>query len=138
MSRTLHQYFDARRASVALARQFVVSTLSLWGINGEPAEDIRLCTSELVSNALTHGTRAGHGILIRLSADDDYLRLEVHDSRDAAEHRPHVCHAGDTDTGGRGMSIVEALADDWGVEDRDPSGKIVWSRFKTVTAAQSA
>lgn len=138
MSRTLHQYFDARRVSVGLARQFVISTLSLWGINGEPAEDIRLCASELVSNALTHGTRAGHGIIVRLSADDDYLRLEVHDSRDAAEHRPRVCHADDTDTGGRGMTIVETLADGWGIEDRAPLGKIVWSRFKTVTEVQPA
>ncbi|MGQ4516613.1 ATP-binding protein [Streptomyces sp. DW26H14] len=137
MPRTQHQYFDARRTSVALARQFVISTLSLWGINGEPAEDVRLCASELVSNALAHGTCAGHGFLVRLSSDGDYLRLEVHDSRDAAERRPRVCHAADTDTGGRGMTIVEALADDWGVDDRDPFGKIVWSRFKAVTEVQS-
>lgn len=134
---TLHKYFAAQRPSVGLARQFVLTTLSSWGITGDPAEDIRLCASELVSNALVHGTRRGHGFLVRLTAEVDCVRLEVHDSRDPAPARhPRVRHAADTDTTGRGLRIVDSLADGWGVEDRDPYGKIVWSRFKAVPEPQ--
>ncbi|MFE4796367.1 ATP-binding protein [Streptomyces sp. NPDC056708] len=137
MTNTLHKYFDAKPPSVGLARQFVITTLTSWGIVGDPAEDIRLCASELVSNALAHGTRRGHGFLVRLSADEDFVRLEIHDSRNAtAERHPRVRYVSDTDTAGRGLCIVEALADGWGIDDRDPYGKVVWSRFKAVPEIQ--
>ncbi|SOE11625.1 Histidine kinase-like ATPase domain-containing protein [Streptomyces sp. 2323.1] len=92
-----------------------------------------LCVSELASNALLHGTKRGHGFLVRLHADDDFVRLEVHDSRDhhdGREPQPAVQHPADTDTTGRGLLIVDMLADCWGVETREPLGKVVWSRFK--------
>ncbi|MEU8700495.1 ATP-binding protein [Streptomyces sp. NPDC048680] len=131
MTKALHKYFDARRRSVGQARRFVLATLASWDVTGEPAEDIRLCVSELATNALGHGTRRGHGFLVRLCADENGVRLEVHDSRDASsESLPWVRRASDTDTSGRGLCIVGALADAWGVEDRDPYGKVVWSRFR--------
>ncbi|MEV7915418.1 ATP-binding protein [Streptomyces griseus] len=127
------RYFDAKRQSIGLARQFVVTTLTSWGISGEPAEDIRLCASELASNALTHGTRPGHGFLVRLSAFDCRVSLEVHDSRDiTAEHYPQVRLAAGTHVSGRGLRIVDSLADDWGIERREPFGKVVWSHFKAA------
>ncbi|MGW6506155.1 ATP-binding protein [Streptomyces niveus] len=139
MTNTLHRYFDAKRSSVGQARRFVITALASWGITGDPAEDIRLCVSELVSNALTHGTRFGHGFLVRLRVDEDSVRLEVHDSRDCApESHPRVRHPADEDTAGRGLLIVEALADDWGVEDRAPYGKVAWSRFKAIPEIQPA
>ncbi|ROQ68238.1 anti-sigma regulatory factor (Ser/Thr protein kinase) [Streptomyces sp. 840.1] len=139
MTNALHNYFEARRSSVCLARRFVLTTLASWGISGESAEDIRLCVSELVTNALVHGTRRGHGFLVRLCADGDGVRLEVHDSRDAGPGSlPCVHTASDTDITGRGLWIVRSLADDWGVENRAPYGKVVWSRFKAVPEMQPA
>ncbi|TFI22244.1 ATP-binding protein [Streptomyces sp. 4R-3d] len=120
------QFFAATPASVGAARDFALAALSSWGLSAR-TEDIRLCVSELASNALTHGTDPGHGFLIRIEADDDFVRLEVHDSRG---RRPAIRHPADTETSGRGLLLVEALSDDWGVEDRRPFGKIVWSRFK--------
>ncbi|MEV8395815.1 MULTISPECIES: ATP-binding protein, partial [unclassified Streptomyces] len=76
---------------------------------------------------LLHGTDPGRGFLVRLDADDEVVRLEVHDSR---RQHPHPRRPGDTDTAGRGLLLVTALADGWGVEDRTPFGKIVWSCFK--------
>lgn len=120
------QFFSATPASVGQARDFALTTLSSWGLSAR-AEDIRLCVSELASNALAHGTAPGHGFLVKIEADDDFVHLEVHDSRD---RRPEVRHPQETDTSGRGLLIVEELSDGWGVEDRRPFGKVIWSRFK--------
>lgn len=126
------KFFDPKPESVGLARNFAVATLLAWGLEA-PADDVRLCVSELASNALLHGTERGHGFLVRMDADDDFVRLEVHDSRGrhgGRASRPVVGHPADTDIAGRGLMIVDTLADGWGVEDREPLGKIVWSRFK--------
>ncbi|MCZ4102553.1 ATP-binding protein [Streptomyces sp. H39-C1] len=121
------QFFAATPASVGLARQFAMTTLASWGLPAR-AEEIRLCVSELASNALTHGTTPGHGFLVTLAAEEDFVRLEVHDTQSP---RPEVQHPSSTDTSGRGLLIVEALSDGWGVQDRQPLGKVVWSCFKS-------
>ncbi|MFJ8073833.1 ATP-binding protein [Streptomyces sp. NPDC096176] len=124
------KFFDPRPESVGLARDFAVTTLTSWGLHA-PAEDIRLCVSELASNALTHGSEPGHGFLVRLDAEGDFVRLEVHDSRPRHRRQPAIAHPAETDTAGRGLQIVAELADSWGVEERKPRGKIVWTLFKT-------
>jgi anti-sigma regulatory factor (Ser/Thr protein kinase) len=134
MRDTTQRFFDAKPESVALARDFATRALAAWGLSAT-AEDVRLCVSELASNSLVHGTRPGHGFLVRLGVDDDFVRLEVHDSR---HQRPQLRHPADTDTSGRGLLIVAELADGWGVEDRKPFGKVVWSRFKAAPADRQA
>ncbi|MBT2449406.1 ATP-binding protein [Streptomyces sp. ISL-43] len=124
------KFFDPRPESVGLARDFAITTLTSWGLHS-PAEDIRLCVSELASNALIHGSDYDHGFLVKLNADDDSVRLEVHDSRPRHRREPEITQAVETDIAGRGLQIVAVLADGWGVEDRRPSGKIVWMLFKT-------
>ncbi|MFF4647738.1 ATP-binding protein [Streptomyces sp. NPDC001389] len=123
------KFFDPRPESVGLAREFAVTTLSSWGLH-RSTEDIRLCVSELASNALVHGSDPEHGFLVRLDAEEDFVRLEVHDSLSRHRLEPEIAQAGETDTAGRGLQISAVLADSWGVEDRRPSGKIVWTRFK--------
>ncbi len=133
------KYFDAKPESVGLAREFTTAALTAWGLDG-PADNIRLCVSELASNALVHGTEPGHGFVVKLTGDDGFVRLEVHDSRNPRRdgHRPHVRHPDLADTSGRGLLIVEMLADAWGVESRQPFGKIVWSRFKAAAIREAA
>ncbi|MGV9657263.1 ATP-binding protein [Streptomyces koyangensis] len=131
MTNELRKYFDAERRAVGRARECVIASLLAWGITGEPAEDVRLCVSELATNALAHGTRRGHGFLVCLYADGKSVHLEVHDSRDlASDRRPGLREATPTDTAGRGLSLVDTLADAWGVHERMPYGKVVWSRFE--------
>lgn len=55
------------------------------------------------------------------------LRVELHDSGDG-EVRPAGGLPGADDEGGRGLLLVAALADAWGVGERNP-GKIVWCEF---------
>ncbi|AXQ55935.1 MULTISPECIES: ATP-binding protein [Streptomyces] len=131
MTNELRKYFDAERRAVGRARECVIASLLAWGVTGEPAEDIRLCVSELATNALAHGTRRGHGFLVCLYAEGKSVHLEVHDSRDlASDRRPRLREAALTDTAGRGLSLVDTLADAWGVHKRLPYGKVVWSRFE--------
>ncbi|GAA1158710.1 ATP-binding protein [Streptomyces hebeiensis] len=128
MTESVQRFFEAHPESVRQAREFASTSLAGWGL-ADRIDDIRLCVSELATNALVHGTVPDHGFLVRLDADDDVVRLEVHDSR---RRSPETRQAADTDLSGRGLVLVAALADGWGVRDRTPLGKIVWSCFKTA------
>ncbi|MBZ6132867.1 ATP-binding protein [Streptomyces olivaceus] len=127
MPESLQQYFDARHQSVRKAREFATRALDGWGLTSR-TEDIRLCVSELATNAVLHGATRGHGFVVRLDIDDNCVRLEVHDSR---RQQPVVREPAATDISGRGLTLVAALSDEWGVRDRTPLGKIIWSCFKT-------
>ncbi|MEU2560008.1 ATP-binding protein [Streptomyces longispororuber] len=80
MRETTKRFFVARPESIRQARAFTTEVLTGWGLL-DRAEDIRLCVSELATNALLHGTVRGHGFLVKLDMDEDVVRLEVHDSR---------------------------------------------------------
>jgi hypothetical protein len=60
--------------------------------------------------------------------------VEVHDNR---RQHPAARQAADTDLSGRGLKLVSVLADGWGVQDRTPFGKIVWSCFKATGGTTS-
>jgi anti-sigma regulatory factor (Ser/Thr protein kinase) len=128
VTKSRQRFFKAWPESVSQARYFASEALADWGLPGR-VEDIRLCVSELATNALVHGTVPGHGFLVRLEADEEVVRLEVHDTR---RRHPEARQAVDTDTSGRGLILVNALADSWGVENRTPLGKVVWSSFKAT------
>ncbi|MEU9778294.1 ATP-binding protein [Streptomyces sp. NPDC047968] len=128
MAKTTQRFFEARPDSVGQARTFATEALADWGLP-DRAEEIRLCVSELATNALVHGTAPGHGFLVKLDADEEAVRVEVHDSR---RQHPQARQAAGTDTSGRGLVLVNAFADDWGVQTRSPFGKIVWSCFKAA------
>jgi serine/threonine-protein kinase RsbW len=117
--------------SVPAARDFVRKALAEWRVREqERVEDILLCVSELTTNALVHGVPPGRGFLLHVSLHvDGLLHVEVHDSGDG---EPRVRQAWDTSEreNGRGLCLVEALADKWGVGERVP-GKIVWCEFDT-------
>jgi anti-sigma regulatory factor (Ser/Thr protein kinase) len=114
--------FARSARSVGKARDFVAAAVRA----GDRADDIRVCVSELATNALRH-TPAGHLFLVRVLAQEHLVHVEVHDAGDG---EPHVCSPADTDDRGRGLLLVAALADDWGTADRNGPGKVVWAAFK--------
>ncbi|WP_405195704.1 ATP-binding protein [Streptomyces anulatus] len=69
----------------------------------------------------------GFKVHIYLERIENVLRVELHDSGDG-EVRPAGGLPGADDEGGRGLLLVAALADAWGVGERNP-GKIVWCEF---------
>ncbi|MGW5863469.1 ATP-binding protein [Streptomyces sp. NPDC055239] len=122
------RFYRRERQSVPAARAFASDALADWGI-GDRAYDIALCVSELASNALVHGVPPGRGFRLGLSFSGDVLRVEVHDSG-AGWPRPGADEHGDAESG-RGLLLVAALADKWGIAERDP-GKVVWCEFAQV------
>ncbi|MFS0697415.1 ATP-binding protein [Streptomyces nitrosporeus] len=110
------------RRSVPLVREFVREAVAEWGF-GARMDDVLLCVSELATNALLHGVPPGRGYAVHLRGDGDVLSVQVHDSGDGV---PAVRVPEGED--GRGLLLVEALADRWGVGERSP-GKIVWCEF---------
>ncbi|MFG2431717.1 ATP-binding protein [Streptomyces sp. NPDC048590] len=117
------------RRSVAVVREFVRAAAEEWGF-GARVDDLLLCASELATNALRHGVPPGRGYLVRLILEDRgrELVLEVHDS---GSGEPVVREP--REQSGRGLLLVEALADRWGVGERDP-GKVVWCAFSAPDA----
>ncbi|WP_437025181.1 ATP-binding protein [Streptomyces sp. enrichment culture] len=101
---------ESRRALRELLRQ--------WGRSGG-SETAELLTSELVTNALVH---TDHDAVLTATVGPDGLYVEVRDFT-AREPRPRPP---DTDrTHGRGLALVEALADAWGIRAHGV-GKAVW------------
>lgn len=105
-------------ASASGARRFVRKVLDAWGVP-QLEEAAILLTSELVTNALLH---AKTPMRLRLFRRDGLLRVEVCDDSGRVPERRH--YSDDASTG-RGLALVEAIADDWGV-DAGEAGKAVW------------
>ena len=110
-------------ASAAEARQFVDATLSGWGCDAF-VDASRLLVSELVTNAVLHA-RTEMTLVVRLLRGG--VRVEVHDGSPVA---PVVRNYEDEAMTGRGLALVDELADRWGVE-RDSGGKSVWFELST-------
>jgi anti-sigma regulatory factor (Ser/Thr protein kinase) len=111
------------RQSVAVGRHWVVRTAVAAGVTGMANQVVELLTSELLSNAVLHGA-AGRAIHLWFRAgEDDVVRVSVTDSLPA---RPVVLHPGLVAPSGRGMAIVEAMSNRWGVDDQHDGGKTVW------------
>ncbi|MFF9570870.1 ATP-binding protein [Streptomyces sp. NPDC014685] len=116
------------RRAVPLVRQFVREAIIDWACDVR-GDDVLLCVSELVTNAVLHGVPPGRGLRVHLYWEQagGVLRIEVHDSGDG-EVRPRDPGAAPDEEGGRGLLLVAALADRWGVGERNP-GKVVWCEF---------
>jgi len=95
------------------------------------AEDVQLTTSELVTNVVTH-TDDGGELRGWDPRPDVPLRLEVEDPDPEVPAIP----AESPSIGGRGLAIVDAVADDSGVEPQ-PQGKVVWAEFDRNRRSES-
>jgi anti-sigma regulatory factor (Ser/Thr protein kinase) len=103
-------------ASSTAARLFAVEAS---GTSGDVAETVALLTSELASNAVLHA-RTPFTVEVRI--DDHVLQVRVTDANPVLPNRKDY---GTDAITGRGLRIVEGLADRWGVEPTG-EGKVVW------------
>lgn len=113
-------------AEVGRARRWARSRLAGSGIgDDEPlAETLVLLISELVTNAVVH---TGCPAVLRMLFGADgpaagTVRVEVADTSDRP---PLQRHAKGEDTNGRGLELVDGLADRWGWQ-REGAGKSIW------------
>lgn len=118
-------------ASAALVRRSIADDLSRRAIQAECIDDVVLVASELVGNALVHAPdHEGAELGVSWDVDADAVTVRVvDDSPDLPRRRS----TGKLDTRGRGLSIVAALALDWGVRRTD-RGKLVWARVPIATS----
>jgi pimeloyl-ACP methyl ester carboxylesterase/anti-sigma regulatory factor (Ser/Thr protein kinase) len=109
--------------AIRRARKVVSDQLWAWGLR-RIADDAELVTSELVTNAIAHG---GSLLELRLSALPGRVRVGVLDTNTA----DLPVHGGDRglQSGGRGLILVQAVADDWGVDVADDH-KEVWAELR--------
>jgi two-component sensor histidine kinase len=85
---------------------------------------IILVASELVGNAVLHSNSAQSTVLeVNWDVDDTGVTVCVADS---STKLPRRREAQDDEVGGRGLAIIDAVADVWGVDCR-PTGKQVWA-----------
>jgi anti-sigma regulatory factor (Ser/Thr protein kinase) len=104
--------------AAARARHFVGDTLRAWGLDGEVA-DAELLVSELVTNAVLHARSLAS---VSVERQGSLFRIAVCDDSSSV---PRVRDYGPRAVTGRGMLLVDRIADRWGVEER-LGGKCVW------------
>ena len=106
--------------NVATARRFVVDAIGTE--HQGHRRDAALLTSELVTNAVAHASTPVK-VEVKVERTEDRARVEVYDgSMEAPTYKPLTL---DRDHG-RGLAIVDAIADAWGVAPVDDHGKVVW------------
>ncbi len=121
-------------SSVSPARRALGADLRARGLGTTLIDDAALVLSEMLSNALKHASPLPDSGRVRLgwtveqspAPGKSSVTLQVSDG--GGSTRPRVLAATRSATGGRGLGIVETLADDWGVnEDTSGSGTTVWA-----------
>ena len=123
----------ARLSAVAAARDEVAAAIRAWRVCVDPDVAI-LLTSELVTNAVTHAANqngaaakrgmTGKTVLLVISADDAWLRVDVHDGSGDLPVVSGCVADSDAETG-RGLLLVTSLSADWGFY-RTAGGKAVY------------
>ena len=109
--------------SAPLARKAVRDVLGGSPLAGL-VDAAELCVSELVTNAVLH---AGTAIQLEVGYAASVVRLCV---RDQSPNAPMLVRHTETASTGRGLAMVAAVADDWGVLQHNGRGKTVWCELR--------
>ena len=112
--------FPSSLISARRARQLVRGMVTPY-LPAPKLDTIELLTSEVVTNAVVH---AASSPIVEVTAESGTVRISVQDqnpawpmpTRDVAEDA----------TSGRGMVLVDVMADAWGVERLADDGKRIW------------
>lgn len=110
-----------------LARLLATEWLRTWDLPTGLTDTAAHLVAELASNAATHGRLPGRDFCLVLHATADVLRIEVTDTR--GDDLPCPQHPSAEAESGRGLLLVEALADHWGVEPGPVPRKTVWAEL---------
>ncbi|MFE3990726.1 SpoIIE family protein phosphatase [Streptomyces goshikiensis] len=130
--RTMLTVAQAEPERIAGARHQVRELLHDWA-DADQVDSAVLMVSEMVTNVLVHTD--GDAALVAEAVGElgaRRLRVEV---ADASDELPHKRHPGEMASSGRGVLLMEMLADDWGVDPRG-EGKSIW--FELYERAEPA
>lgn len=124
--------FVAEPDGVASLRRIMRLHLGLWGLH-DVIDAAQLCVSELVANVINHVGVGTPGTLA-VSMNGTRVRIEVHDPDPRC--LPVLLDPSDTAESGRGLALLSAVSDRWGVQ---PYGdhKVTWCELATeLTSAR--
>jgi len=118
---------------VAEARKFTLAVLgSCIG-----SDDVSLVADELAANAIAH-TRSGQpggAFVLHLTTFANWCVVRVDDQ--GGPKSPYVCEQDESDTGGRGLALVNGLSAWWGA-DGDDTARSVWAVVPVAGAGVQA
>jgi anti-sigma regulatory factor (Ser/Thr protein kinase) len=118
---TVQRIFASADGSVGEARQFVIDRLV--DVPAVVKDSVALMVSELSTNALVH---AGGGFAIVVDRADDAVFVSVSDRGNGT---PALQSPGSSEPHGRGLRIVDALSDEWGISAASDEETTVWFRL---------
>ena len=110
-----HRSFESSATAVGEARRFVSGMLQERHLAASPAD---ILVSELATNVVKHA-RTAFTVSVDISS---LVRVEVSDGN---SHLGEAVEADLLSDRGRGLRIVEALSEAWGI-DHGATGKIAW------------
>jgi anti-sigma regulatory factor (Ser/Thr protein kinase) len=128
---TYSQTFPCEPSTAEIGRELVRDVLGVWHLGGL-ADRAALIVTELIANASRHTPCPE----IRLTVgrpSGTRLRVGVVDREPT--RLPILSQVADDDESGRGLLLVDAVADRWGYDlqgsGRHPWGKEVWAELRT-------
>ncbi len=122
--------------AVTDARKFAAMTLANWGVT-ERADDITMVVSELLTNAFRHALSAPSAVFGGAVPCSRRVRLGLLHTgslmlcavADPSDQLPVLRRPDELAETGRGLQVVDSLADQWGYFAPGTAGKVVWATF---------
>lgn len=113
----VEETFEPTPAAVSQLRAFLRS----WLPESDPLTDSAVwLASELATNAVLH---ARSPFRLRLEVGTEQLRVAIEDDN---PRMPSVANTDSGATSGRGLTIIDAVADRWGAESLPAGRKSIW------------
>lgn len=122
--RTFRVQLSCTPRGARLARLLAAEQLRSRGLPLDPAS---LVVAELAANAATHGRVPGRDFRLTLQVVDDTLRIEVTDTR--SDRLPRTQQPTPDAESGRGLLLVDNLADRWGTAPGPHPHKTIWAEL---------
>ncbi|MCT7351855.1 ATP-binding protein [Streptomyces sp. 15-116A] len=127
---TFTQLLSSTRRGARLGRLLAAEQLRAWQVSRGVTEHAEQIVAELAANSALHGRVNSRDFRLTLTLDSTagLLRIAVTDARgERIPSPPAECGTSLDAESGRGLLLVAALADRWGVEPYSPGGKTVWA-----------
>ena len=122
----LRTVVPAQPSRASTVRRAVAAHLTSLPLTAEQLEGAVLATGELFANAVRHGSSdSGDTVTVTVERTGHDVRVTV---ADRSPDLPRLCAADAAEESGRGLALVAALSEDWGVARPAPgtTGKSVW------------
>ncbi|PAZ14151.1 phosphatase [Streptomyces sp. SA15] len=131
--RTMLSVAQAEPELVAVARQHLRELLHDW-TSPDQVDSAVLLLSEMLTNVLVH-TDADALLLAEVRGEPGARRMRV-EVTDTSDDLPHRRRPGELASSGRGLMLIELLAEVWGVDPRG-EGKSIWFELYESSADES-